>query len=385
MFIHVFKYRLKCILRDKENMFWTLLFPLILATFFNLAFSNLTQGEFFETIPIAIIENEGYTENENIKLVLNSVSDNTNSEKPLFSYVITDVENAKSMLDENKISGYVDLQGEIDITVKYSGLNQTIIKEFFDRYLQTGSMVTRIISESDNPAEASGRVMEFLNADFEIFATQDTKSAAFPDFTVIFFYSLIGMACFYGAFTGIKEVSAIQANNSTEAIRLNVSPVKKLYTFLASAGAASLIQVTSIFILLIYLKYFLNIDFGNNLLLLVVLCIAGSICGVSYGTMIASLLTVKEGIMTAIVIGSTMTFSFLAGMMQPPVKYMITQAVPAMAYLNPVNVITDALYSLYYYDTYERYFINLAIILAFILIFGSITVFKLRRLKYASI
>ena len=117
MFFHVFKYRLLCIVRDKENMFWILAFPLILGTFFNLAFSNLTQGEFFETIPIAIIDNEGYTENENIKLVLESVSDKTNTDKPLFSYVLTDVENAKSMLDDNEISGYVDFQGEIDITV----------------------------------------------------------------------------------------------------------------------------------------------------------------------------------------------------------------------------------------------------------------------------
>ncbi len=385
MFFHVFKYRLLCIVRDKENMFWILAFPLILGTFFNLAFSNLTQGEFFETIPIAIIENEGYTENENLKLVLESVSDKTNNDKPLFSYVLTDVENAKGMLDENEISGFVDLQGEIDITVKYSGLNQTIIKEFFDRYLQTGSMVTRIVSESNNPGEASVEVMEFLNNDFEIFATQNTQSTKSPDFTVIFFYSLIGMACFYGAFTGIKEVGAIQANNSTEAIRLNVSPVRKLNTFLASAGAASLVQITSILILIIYLRFILNIDFGDNIPFLIILCIVGSICGVSYGTMMASLLTVKEGIMTAIVIGSTMTFSFLAGMMQPLVKYSVIRAVPAMAYINPVNVITDALYSLYYYDTYDKYFISLAVIIGFTLLFGIITVLRLRRLKYASI
>jgi ABC-2 type transport system permease protein len=29
MFAHIFIYRLKCLLRDKETIFWTLLFPLL--------------------------------------------------------------------------------------------------------------------------------------------------------------------------------------------------------------------------------------------------------------------------------------------------------------------------------------------------------------------
>lgn len=42
MFLFNYRYRLKCILRDRQLMFWTLLFPILLATLFNLALSNIT-------------------------------------------------------------------------------------------------------------------------------------------------------------------------------------------------------------------------------------------------------------------------------------------------------------------------------------------------------
>lgn len=41
MFLFNYRYRLKCILRDRQLMFWTLLFPILLATLFNLALSKI--------------------------------------------------------------------------------------------------------------------------------------------------------------------------------------------------------------------------------------------------------------------------------------------------------------------------------------------------------
>jgi ABC-2 type transport system permease protein len=67
MFKHIFVNRLKCLIRDKESVFWTLFFPILLATFFNLAFSNLTKQEDFNTINIAVINNEAYQNNESFK------------------------------------------------------------------------------------------------------------------------------------------------------------------------------------------------------------------------------------------------------------------------------------------------------------------------------
>ena len=56
MFWHNFKYNLKILLHDYALIFWTLAFPLIMATFFNLAFSNIESSEKLEVIDIAVVE-----------------------------------------------------------------------------------------------------------------------------------------------------------------------------------------------------------------------------------------------------------------------------------------------------------------------------------------
>lgn len=45
MFITGFVTRIKCAFRDKEMIFWTLLFPVMLATLFYFCFSNLDSAE----------------------------------------------------------------------------------------------------------------------------------------------------------------------------------------------------------------------------------------------------------------------------------------------------------------------------------------------------
>ena len=80
MFAHIFKYRMKCLLKDKETMFWTLLFPLALGIFFNLAFSGIGKGETFQTIPVAVVDNEEYRNDTVFQTILQEVS----SRIPLF-------------------------------------------------------------------------------------------------------------------------------------------------------------------------------------------------------------------------------------------------------------------------------------------------------------
>jgi ABC-2 type transport system permease protein len=62
MFRHLFINNLKSIIRSKETLFWTLLFPIVLATLFYFAFGNLNASDEFELIPIGIFRNAGFEE-----------------------------------------------------------------------------------------------------------------------------------------------------------------------------------------------------------------------------------------------------------------------------------------------------------------------------------
>lgn len=54
----VFKYSLLRLVRNKANLFWILVFPIVLACLFKVAFSNITESESFHTIPVAVVSDE---------------------------------------------------------------------------------------------------------------------------------------------------------------------------------------------------------------------------------------------------------------------------------------------------------------------------------------
>jgi ABC-2 type transport system permease protein len=77
--------------------------------------------------------------------------------------------------------------------------------------------------------------------------------------------------------------------------------------------------------------------------------------------------------------------SFLSGMMGITMKYVIDKNVPILNIINPANMITDGFYSLYYYDTLDRFYFNLFSLVIFSIVLIVISVLCLRRQKYDSI
>jgi ABC-2 type transport system permease protein len=106
--------------------------------------------------------------------------------------------------------------------------------------------------------------------------------------------------------------------------------------------------------------------------------------GILFGTTV-SVGFKTTGIKYGITIGGTMLSCFLSGMMASDIKYLISQNAPIVGYLSPATLISDAFYSLYYYDGFSRYFVNIAILCALCVLFGVITCVVLRRKTYASI
>lgn len=381
MFYHNYKYRIKCIVRDRQMMFWTLLFPIVLATLFNLGLRNLSSAEDFSIINIAIVKDEKYKENKEFLEVIKSVSDNK-SDDDLFHIEYTSRDKAKERLDDNAIEGYIFFDKDINVVVKKSGINQTIIKSFVDEYKQTSSTIKTILQK--NPQAISSKdfsnIFERTNYIKEVAIGRDS-----PDISVNYFYTLIAMACLYGGFFGLKEIASIQANQSFQGARTSVAPAHKLKIATSSIAAATTVQLFNIGALIAYISLALNVSFSNQLGYIILICIVGTITGVTFGTCIGAILKKKEGIKIGIVVGSTMMMSYLAGMMNDKIKYIVSSKMPILSYINPVNLIADSFYSMYYYDTTTKLFINLSILCLLSIIFSVITYLVLRRQKYASL
>lgn len=375
MFLFNYAYRLKCILRNRELMFWTLMFPILLAILFNLAFSNIYSTEKFIKVNVALVQNDALTANPAFSDALSKMDD-------LFVVSQTTLEEADALLKENQIDGYIIFDPELKLKVNRSGLNQTIIRGFLDDFLQSSATLMTVISE--NPAALeSGTIAGVYNRTDYLSAVSASKSS--PDTTVHFFYTLIAMTCLYGGFLGVNEVIAIQANLSDVGARINTAPTNKLTVFLSSMLAATTIQLAELLLLLAFIVGVLGISFGDQLGYIALACVIGSLTGVTFGTFIAAIVKKSEGIITGILIGSTMTMCFLAGMMSADIKYLVATKMPILGYLNPANLITNSFYALYYYNTPTQFFINILLLCGFTLLFSATTYFVLRRQTYASL
>ena len=58
----LYKTRIKTLIRDKVLVFWTMIFPLLLATLYHFAFGHLSNLDNYETINVVLVDEESMPE-----------------------------------------------------------------------------------------------------------------------------------------------------------------------------------------------------------------------------------------------------------------------------------------------------------------------------------
>lgn len=397
MFIHNFKYALKTLLKNRILIFWTFAFPIILGTFFKMAFSSIETNEKLDIIDIAIVENDEFKENETLKKSFEKLSDENDDDRLFNTKYVTEDE-AKRLLEEDKISGYLIINDIPKVVVISSGINETILKYVVEEISQSEDIIKNIIDYKINEQVVNGTVEynsfeEFIEkVQNEAINMLDNDSVNIENisnknlsYTMIEYYTLIAMACLYGGIFGMIVINQNLPNMSNNGKRVAISPTSKGKVILSSVVASYITQLIGLFLLFIYTIFILKVDYGDNLLYVVLLALVGSLAGLALGIFIASVFKTNENLKTGIVIATTMFSCFLSGMMGVTMKYVVDKNIPIINKVNPASMITDGFYSLYYYNTLDRYYFNIVSLVIFSLVLLGISIFSLRRQKYDSI
>jgi ABC-2 type transport system permease protein len=333
--------------------------------------SNLIAVENFDKIDIA------YVENENMPADLLDILE----ESDMFNIQTTNIKDAQDMLSNAKIPAYINYNNGIELAVKKEGINESITKVFLDNYSQITHTITNIINE--NPSVIQSGFLDNIN--MQKSNIDDVAVGNSTNVIVIIFYALLAMTCLNAATLGSEAIIVIQANQSYVASRINVAPTHKLKSLLTIIAANLTFHLVAVALTLFYMNKVLSVDFGANMLYVMVLCIVGSIVGMMLGAFVSAVVKKSAGVKIAIILTINLFGCFLAGMMNIDIKYLVQTKLPVLSYINPANLITDGLYSLYYYDTFDRYFVNLGILSVFAIVFCLLTYLVIRRQKYASI
>ncbi|MBQ9318525.1 MAG: ABC transporter permease [Bacilli bacterium] len=382
MFLHNFKYTFKNLLRNKSLVFWSFAFPLILATLFNMAFSNIMNSEKLTTFDIAIINNEEFQNNQMYVEVFKQLE---SQDKKLFNIEYVDEEKAQELLEDDKIAGYLIMQdNKAKLVFSKNGINQTVLKYVIEEIDSTNIIFNNLVAHETNTnyEELYQNIMYKLNTNNVNITDKSNKNM---NFMLIEFYTLIAMTCLYGGIIGMTAINQNLANMSNKGKRIEVSPTKKSTLILSSLLSSYIIQLIGLLMLFIYTIFILKVNYGNNLFLVILLSLVGSLTGLAMGLFIGVAFKKSEATKVGLLLAITMIGSFLSGMMGVTLKYVIDKNIPFINKLNPASMITDGFYSLYYYQTYSRYYFNLISLLMVSLILIVASIIILRRKKYDSI
>ena len=370
------KYALLTKLRNPSIVFWPFLFPLALATLMYFAIGQMDQAD-FETVPAAVVVEE---EGEAVDSFLPFVDAMDESSGLIRAEKMTE-EAALKALEKGEAEGIFYVGNDVRLTVSGNGFPESILQSVLASY-QSGEEAVKDIARlhPEGMQDALEKMKEYDTA-----VNQVSLGGTTIDGNVQIFYALIGMACLYGCFIGFGCALWLQANLTALAARRCVAPVHRLKLILTEFGAGFLVHFANMIVLLAYMRYVLKLEFTGSFAEMTGLVLVGSMFGVSMGIFVGSLGKVGEGSRIGILLGISMSLSFLAGLMDASVKDAVEQHAPVLSRVNPAALISDALYCINVYDAPERFADNMVIliIMSALMVGGAFLI--VRRERYGSI
>ncbi|RHR29427.1 ABC transporter permease [Clostridium sp. AF19-22AC] len=375
--LHLMKYDVKVKLHNFNMLFWPLVFPLVLATFFYFAFGRMEEAD-FETVPVVIVEEADSAEADAFTEFLKSIeADDTK----LITVKKMDEKEAQKALEEKKAAGIFYAGEEPSLTVRGVGLEESILQSLLESY-ENGRQTMENIAAS-HPEGIQNAVKQMEN--YEELVSQVSLGGRTTNGNAQFFYALIAMACMYGCFIGFGSALTLQANLTALAARRCVTPTHKLKLILSEMLTSFGIHFINVIILLLYLKFVLKLEFDGQMLQMLLVSFVGCMIGVSMGIFISSSSKRGEGIKIAILLGISMVCSFLAGLMNSGMKDVVERNCPIINRINPAALISDAFYCINVYDDPLRFRRSLMtlVIMSAVLTIGSFLV--IRRERYDNI
>lgn len=377
MFRHILKYGLLSLLRTKEIVFWTLIFPFALATFMYFAFSNIFETtEKFHVLPVAVVQE---SENKVFEQILSMVS--SEGEDQILKVQETTKEQGERLLQDGDVKGVLYVGEKVSLEVAESGMDQTMLQMIVEQFVQYQKTI------SDVAQIQPQRLMQAVSAlTSQTEYVEEKKSSEGNQNNVInYFYAVLAMVCLFASFAGCDRILKIQANVSDLGQRRNMIPIHKLKSILADFAACEIVQYSIVLLLVIYMKFVLKLELGDKLPQILLLLLLGTSYGIMIGIFVGSLPRLGEGMKIGILVSVGLALSALSDLMVSGLKDAIEHTVPIVNDINPAALITDSFYALNIYETNQRFWGNVICLGVGIVVLTLASYFMVRRSRYASL
>ena len=407
----LFVHTVRMLLRRRDVLIWVVLFPLALATLFQIMFSNFDEYYRVEPASCVVVDDENYRSPQAMffREMLNAVSEHGDDQVLSVSMVATRDEGCAAVLAGDAAAcitvnseGLPSMQvSPLSVSSTTGSLDQSIVRAVLDQYRQTYAEMKQTFTALPL---AQGMQVAPSQEGFESLAAtpgmQEAASAFMSDAvktqqvdvlrvksssTTRYFYALMGFASLMSITVAICAVSATRANTSAVGARrqvAGVSPAKQM----AVTMAASFVAVFGCLLLAFaYMRFVLGVEFGGRDGLAIVAIAACALMSTALGAAIGAIPNIptpgKEGLAT----GITCLCALFAGLYGEPSMQLadqIAQHAPWAALINPAAQAANAFYDLTYYDSLAPFSLTMCVLFVMAAAFFAMAAVLMRRQNY---
>lgn len=377
-----FKYALLRLMRNKANLFWILVFPIVLGCFFKIAFSNITASESFHTIPVAVVEGDNADATAFHTMIEQLSGD---SEDAMLSATFCDDKKARTLLEKGKVDGIFYTTDTVKLAVNSdlsdASINQSILQSLLTQYYLNRDLIVQILTT--NP----GNIESLVDSIGQSVDTRKEVSLTMNNIDTYdqYFYNLIAMACLYTAMGGINLAINNSANLSSLAARKTIAPAKRAALIGTELLAIILFESLLNMVSFLFIVTVLGIHMTTHLGLALLTILISTTFSITFGMFLGCVGPKSEGGKTGLMFAVVMPLCFLSGLMMGTMRMVVEKYAPFVNRINPAALISDSFYALNNYDTLTRYTGNILTLLLMTALFLIISILVTRRKTYASL
>lgn len=417
-----FKATVRTLLLTPSAVVWTLIFPIVLATVFNFMFEPMRSTGSVEAVEVAVVVDDAWedspfsqvvdtlseadepllavhpvaTEQEARELIAEGsvagayivdAAGNEGNAEQSGSDELDAVDAAGPADAAGAASGSGTAAGSSDVSTSTSSavstgapriilapagsgtgsdasydVNRAILESVATSYLQSEALIEELATH--DPVALSDPTTIENALGLSVSVREVSLTHAQPDSMVRFYYALLGMASIFAAHLAGESVWRLQPTSSAAGARRTVSSTSRMRLLIPTIGACWAVSTTFLAIAFGYICLTAHIDFSGREGLCLVGIAAASLLSCGIGALVGALpgrmgSDSRRGILMAL----TCLLSLFAGLYGEPTMELadtVAHVFPAATWLNPVCLIRDLFYTVYYYDTLVPFSLRLA-------------------------
>lgn len=417
-----FKATVRTLLLTPSAVVWTLIFPIVLATVFNFMFEPMRSTGSVEAVDVAVVADDAWedspfsqvvdtlSEADEPLLAVHPVATEQEARELIAegsvagAYIVDAAGNegnaeqsGSDELDAVDAAGPADAAGaasgsgtaagssDVSTVTSSAGstgapriilapagsgtgsdasydVNRAILESVATSYLQSEALIEELATHDPVALSDPTTIENALGLGVSV--REVSLTHAQPDSMVRFYYALLGMASIFAAQLAGESVWHLQSTSSAAGARRTVSSTSRMRLLIPTIGACWAVSTTFLAIAFGYICLTAHIDFSGREGLCLVGIAAASLLSCGIGALVGALpgrmgSDSRRGILMAL----TCLLSLFAGLYGEPTMELadtIAQALPAATWLNPVCLIRDLFYTVYYYDTLVPFSLRLA-------------------------